>query len=126
MLAKSMKPWAVFFGLFIVIVVVLADTGHLGFLHGVYDFPLGDKAGHFLLYGLLSLVVDLSVFEARTGPDFRRLAVVVGLILALLIGLEEFSQRWFPARTFDLLDLTASYLGVACFGWLAVRLKARK
>lgn len=125
MLAKSMKPWAVFFGLFIVIIVILADTGHLGFLHAVYDFPLGDKAGHFLLYGLLSLVVDLSVFEARPASDFRRGAVIVALILMLLIGLEEFSQRWFPARTFDLLDLAASYLGVVCFGWLAVRLKTK-
>jgi hypothetical protein len=43
--------------------------------------------------------------------------------LALLIGLEEFSQKWFPTRNFDLLDLTASYLGVAFFAWLAVRLK---
>src|SRR5262249_15021546 len=100
-----------------------ADTGHLGFLHAVYDFPLGDKAGHFILYGLLTLVVTLSVFEMRPNGDKKRLALVTSLILAVLIGLEEFSQKWFPNRNFDLLDLTASYLGVAFFACLAVRLK---
>jgi polysaccharide biosynthesis protein VpsQ len=118
-----MTKWAVFFGLFILVVIVLADTGRLGFLHAVYDFPLGDKLGHFLLYGLLTLVIILSVFEARPGADKSRLAVLTSLILAVLIGLEEFSQKWFPTRNFDLLDLTASYLGVACFAWLALRLK---
>jgi len=119
-----MKRWAIFFGLFIVAIIVLADEGRLGFLHAIYDFPFGDKAGHFILYGLLTLVVTLSVFEARPTTDRKRIAVIVSVILALLIGLEEFSQRFFPTRTFDLFDLTASYLGVAFFAWLAVKLKS--
>ncbi len=49
--------------------------------------------------------------------------IVVCLILAVLIGLEEVSQMWVPARTFSLLDLSASYLGVAFFAWLAGRVK---
>lgn len=118
-----MKRWAVFFGLFIVVIILLADTSRLGFLHAVYDVPFGDKAGHFILFGLLSFVVNLSVFEARPASDFRRSAIVTSLILALLMALEEFSQLWFPTRNFDLLDLTAGYLGVAFFTWLAVRLK---
>jgi len=120
-----MLRWAVFFGSFIVVIIILADTGHLGFLHAVYDFPYGDKAGHFILYGLLSLVVNLSVFEARPAADRRRLAVITSLLLAVVIGLEEYSQRFFPTRTSDIFDLTASYLGVALFAWLAVRLKQK-
>ena len=118
-----MKRWAIFFGLFIVAIIILADVGDLGFLHAVYDVPLGDKAGHFILFGLLSFVINLSVFEARPASDFRRDAVIASLILALLMALEELSQLWFPMRNFDLLDLTAGYLGVAFFTWLAVRLK---
>ncbi|MCL4530575.1 MAG: VanZ family protein [Chloroflexi bacterium] len=118
-----MKRWAIFFGLVILAIIVLADEGRLGFLQALYDFPYGDKAGHFILFGLLGLIVNLSVFEARPASDFKRLAVITSLILALLIGLEELSQIWFPKRTFDLLDLAASYLGVALFAWLAVRLK---
>lgn len=117
-----MKRWAVFFGLFIVVIIILADTRHLGYLSVVYDFPYGDKAGHFLLYGLLSLVVNLSVVEARPASDRKRSAVIASLILAVLIGLEEFSQLWFPSRTFSLIDLAFSYLGVAFFAWLALKL----
>ena len=120
-----MKRWAIFFGLFIIAIIILADTNHMGFLGRVYDFPNGDKFGHFVLYGLLSLVVNLSVFEARPSSDFKRLAVITSLILALLIGIEEFSQQSFPSRTSDIIDLTASYLGVAFFAWLAVKLKQK-
>jgi VanZ family protein len=118
-----MKRWTILFGLFLVVIIVLADTRHLGALGAVYDFPYGDKVGHFVLFGLLSLVANLSVFEARPNADRKRLAVITSLILALLIGLEEFSQRYFPTRTSDWLDLTASYLGMAFFAWLAVRIK---
>jgi hypothetical protein len=43
-----------------------------------------------------------------------------------LIGLEEFSQQFFANRTFSLLDLTASYLGVIFFSWLALRIARRR
>ena len=126
-----MKRWAILFGLFIVAVIILADKGQLGFLYFLYDFPNGDKVGHFILYGLLSLVVNLSVFESRPNSDAstslstgrKRLAVITSLILALFIGLEEYSQRFFSARTSDWIDLTASYLGVTFFAWLALKLK---
>ena len=44
-----------------------------------------------------------------------------GLTLALLIGIEELSQRSFSNRTFDLIDLSASYLGLIFFSWLAMK-----
>jgi hypothetical protein len=60
----------------------------------------------------------------RSLPNHSRIWVTVisGLVLALLIGLEEFSQRNFASRTFGLDDLSASYLGVIFFSWLAVRM----
>jgi VanZ family protein len=48
------------------------------------------------------------------------------VILALLIGLEEFSQQNFSSRTFSLSDLMASYLGLIFFSWLALRIQERK
>ncbi len=126
-----MKRVAFIFGMFIVIIIILADARLLGRLGAIYDFPFGDKVGHFLLFGLFSLVVNLSVFEARSVPstgmqvkqDHRRSAVITSLIIAVFVGLEEFSQSWFPSRTFSLFDLSASYLGIAFFTWLALRLK---
>jgi VanZ family protein len=118
-----MRRWAIFFGLFIVLIIILADTHHLGALPKVYAFPNGDKVGHFVLFGLLSFVTNLSVFEARPFADKKRLAVITSLTLALFIGLEEYSQRFFPTRTADIFDFLASCAGVTFFAWLAYRLK---
>jgi polysaccharide biosynthesis protein VpsQ len=118
-----MIKWlAILFTLFILLVIFLADAGtlnrYVGFL---YEFPFGDKAGHFILYGILTLFLDLALFRARPDRSRRQLALQCGLILALLIGLEEFSQQYFSSRTFDLVDLTFSYLGVVFFSWVALK-----
>lgn len=119
-----MIKWlATLFTIFILLVVIFADFGILARYVGfVYQVTWGDKAGHFLLYGILTLLVNLALFRARPDRSPTRLAVKCGLILALLIGLEEFSQQLFANRTFDLIDLTFSYLGVVCFSIAAVLL----
>jgi VanZ family protein len=118
-----MKWLTILFALFIILIIILADLGKLGILQTVNRIPLGDKAGHFILYGILTLLINLTVFPSLSLQSRKRVAVISGLILALLIGLEEFSQRNFPSRTFSLGDLTASYLGVIFFSWMAIRAK---
>jgi polysaccharide biosynthesis protein VpsQ len=119
-----MKWLAILFTLFILLVIILADAGILSHYVGfIYEFPYGDKAGHFILYGILTLFLDLALFRARPDQNRRRLALQCGLVLALLIGLEEFSQQYFSSRTFDLVDLTFSYLGVIFFSWVALQIK---
>ena len=121
-----MKWWAAAFGVFLITIVVLADAHHLGFLTRLYDFPYGDKVGHFLIFGLLSLLVNLAVLERRPAQERRRAVLRTSIVLALLIGLEEFSQRWFPGRTSSWTDLAASYLGVASFAWAALKFSSRR
>ena len=118
-----MKWLTILFALFTGVIIILANTGNLGTLNLTSTVPNVDKAGHFLLYGVLALLVNMSLF--RSFPQHRRLgvAVVSCLVLAVLIGLEEWSQQLFANRTFSLADLTASYLGVVFFSWLAVRTK---
>jgi len=119
-----MKWLAILFTLFIILIIVLADAGVLAHYVGfIYNFPYGDKAGHFILYGILTLLINLTLFRSRPDQSRIRLAVKCGLTLALLIGLEEFSQRYFSSRTSDLVDLTFSYLGVVSFSWLAIKTK---
>jgi len=116
-----MKWLTVLFTLFIILIIVLADLGRLGILAYINRIPYADKAGHFSLYGILALLINLSLFRSCPSRSRMRVAVVSGLILALLIGLEEFSQQYFSTRTFSLGDLTASYLGLISFSWLALR-----
>jgi len=112
---------AILFALFILLVIVLADMDGLGFLRFINRIPFGDKIGHFVLYGILTLLVDLALFCSLPLLNRRLLTLRVALILALLIGLEEFSQQYFPNRSFDLVDLAFSYLGVIFFSWVAIK-----
>ena len=119
-----MRWLAILFTLFILLIIVLADAGVLGQYGGfIYNFPMDDKVGHFILYGILTLLINLALF--RTFPDQSRsqLTIKCGLTLALLISLEEYSQQYFSNRSFDLVDLMFSYFGVAFFSWLSIRIK---
>ena len=84
-----MKWLAILFSLFIVLIIVLADVGVLSrtlrFLHAI---PYGDKAGHFILYGTLVLLINLALFRSRPDQSRMRLMVNTGLTLALLIVIE--------------------------------------
>lgn len=122
-----MKWLAILFSLLIVLIIVLADLGALPeFLEVGNDFPYGDKAGHFILFGILTLLIDLALFRSFRSQSPKRIVVSSGLILSVLIGLEEFSQQYFADRTFSLLDLAAGYLGVIFFSWLALRIERRR
>jgi len=118
-----MKWLTFFFLLFIVLIIVLADLGQLGILGAINKIPFGDKAGHFILYGILTLLLDLTLIRSLSNRDAKLIVVCMGLVLILLIGLEEYSQQFFPKRTYDLVDLTFSYLGVISFSWVSLKIK---
>lgn len=122
-----MRRSAVLFTAFIVLVIVLADLDAIPyFVRRLYDFPMGDKLGHLILFGLLDFFLTSAFLSALQNRNSNRVALLVGLILALIIAAEEFSQQYFSARTFDLADLIASYVGVFVGGWVASRMKKRQ
>jgi VanZ family protein len=117
-----MKYLAALFLLFIIAIIILADRNAIPpFIRTLYDFKDGDKAGHFILFGLLNLFLTLALIRALPHRTSSRVALSVGLTLALAIAAEEWSQQYFSARTFDLADLTASYAGLVIGGWTAWR-----
>ena len=122
LLGLNMKWITILFALFIILIIVLADNGRLGILKLVNQIPYGDKVGHFILYGILTLLIDLTLFRSLPFQSPGRVAVISGLILALLIGVEELSQQFFASRTVSFEDLFAGYLGVLFFSWLALRI----
>jgi VanZ family protein len=119
-----MKKWllliTLLFASLIVVIVIGADTDHFpSLLKPLYDFPGGDKAGHFILFGLLSFLLNKSALILFPKRKPARLILTVSLLLAIVIGLEEWSQSLFPSRTRSLIDLSASYAGVLVFALLA-------
>jgi polysaccharide biosynthesis protein VpsQ len=116
-----MKYISVLFFIFIVTIIVLADNGSLPHsIRAIYDFPNGDKLGHFILYGLLNFFFTRAFLSSLPSKPRNWVALSVGLALAFFISLEEWSQQFFSDRTSDVVDLLASYAGVVTFGFLAV------
>lgn len=117
-----MLKWlTISFAFLILLIIFLADGGKLGVLGFVNQIPYGDKAVHFILYGILTLLLDLTFIRSLPRRSPRLIVVSTGLLLALLIGIEEYSQNYFATRTFSLLDLAFSYLGVIFFSWAALK-----
>ena len=119
-----MKKWlllgTLLFFLLIIAIIIVADADQFpDFIRRLYQFPGGDKAGHFILFGILSFLLNESALTLFPKPNPARLVLTISLLLAIVIGLEEWSQALFPARTMSLTDLLASYTGVALFALLA-------
>ncbi len=119
-----MKYSAILFTLFIIVLIVLADLNALPpFIKAIYDYPYGDKVGHLILFGLLNFFITSAFLHSLPNRTSSRVALSVGLILAMFVTAEEYSQQFVAVRTFDLVDLTASYVGLVIGGWAAWRLR---
>lgn len=105
--------------LFLVLLVFMVDQKQYQFLFSIVRrTPYADKAGHFLLMGLFSLLLNLSLSARRVKVG--NLSLLVGsLVVAFVVTLEEFSQIFVRYRTFDLFDLACDYAGIFLFGQLA-------
>ncbi len=76
--------------------------------------------------GLLSLVLNWTALVSRVDKKPASVVWAVSLTLTFFVTLEELSQKFFPRRTFSLLDLLFSYAGIALFAWLAYFFYARR
>ena len=106
--------------IFILIIIVIADQGDYVTIltDWVDNIPYGDKGGHLILMGLLSLTVNLS-FQCSQWTVNRHTFLKGSVIVAILVTLEEISQLFISSRTFDGGDLLSDYLGIWVFGQLA-------
>lgn len=104
----------IFIGFVIWINVDADNGGRSVFFDIVRHTKDGDKIGHFFLYGILALGCNIALrFRMLGGPPY---GVYWGtLLVSIFVITEEFSQRFFPARTVDARDLYADAAGIACF-----------
>ena len=99
-------------------IIVLADLRGTNYFVFVAEVPYGDKIGHFLLMGMLSLVLNL-ILSARTVRIWKLNYLRGNLIALAVVTVEEISQRFIGGRTFDLGDLAADAAGIVFFGEIA-------
>ncbi len=87
--------------------------------------PGGDKAGHFLVMGLLAVVL-VWAFAGSSWRGFRLTGAVCLASTLLLVSLEEASQLVIPGRIFSWIDLAYSWAGVLVLGGLAAVVAHRR
>ena len=83
------------------------------------DTPLPlDKAAHFLLYGVLGVLVAFGWLRAGRRPP-----LTVPLLLALAVGVtDELNQRRVEGRSPELADVIADVAGIMAGCWTTLRL----
>ncbi|MCI5119908.1 MAG: trypsin [Candidatus Electrothrix sp. AUS4] len=125
---KSSRLWVIFGALFLgffLYIIYAANHGTLPlFIRRLYLFPGGDKVGHFVLLAIASFLANQLLYP-RHFLVFGKVFFVGSLIVLVAITAEEISQVFIVSRTFDLIDLSCSYLGIIA-GDVVVRVLQRK
>jgi VanZ family protein len=107
-------------------IVGLANTGSgARFFMMFRVVPAHDKVGHFVLMGILSFLVNLSLDAARmrVGP----LVLLKGSVAVMIIvTLEELSQILIATRSASIWDLFWDAAGIVVFGRLAALVVNRR
>ena len=113
-------PGLLFF-IFICYVIVMADSGGESLFFDLGRvIPLGDKLGHFSLYGILSFLMNyaLRFRHIEKYGFYWQIGSIAVFTFALI---EELSQIYFPERTADVTDLLADVVGIVFFTFVSVR-----
>lgn len=112
---KFIRAVTLIFFLFICYVIFSADTSSMpDWMYVIYHFPNGDKLGHFILYGIMAFLMNVSF----PNWSYRAGGITLpggGLLFAVFSILEEISQSFFASRSSSWLDLTFSLLGIVVF-----------
>lgn len=122
---KLLFLFACGFFIFILWVIYMANTGQSSvFFELVSLIPYGDKVGHFMLFGILTLTANIGLqFKALS---FGKLQVFWGATFVLIFaGLEELSQHFSSRRTLDLSDFIADVAGIALFSLLTTAIQKK-
>lgn len=100
----------------IVISILAVNQKQLpGFLRSLYAFPHGDKVMHFILYGILSFLFNMS-FPGK-GLRVSGLLFPAGSLAILSMAiLEEISQFYVDFRTPSFIDLFTGLAGIILLG----------
>ena len=123
---KLINTVAISFTLFILWVIYTADTGGtIVFVKMIKFLPYPDKFGHFFLFGVLSMLLNVALTFKKT--KVFTLSIYTGTVLVSTFAvLEELSQGFLSTRSMDILDICADGLGIMMFTLITNYLKKSK
>ncbi|MGL5080559.1 MAG: hypothetical protein ACRC8A_03645 [Microcoleaceae cyanobacterium] len=96
--------------------MITADLGKLP-IELLSKVPNYDIIGHFVLYGIASFL-SYRALNWQMLVIFNIVLPVGPFLFALVTIAEEMLQQILPNRTFSLVDMGASLLGIIVFYWL--------
>ena len=115
----------IFLGIFVIIVSAIiwvifdANNGNNNlFIEIIQQVRYGDKIGHFFIFGVLALLLNIIL-------DFRKVYFIFlgsGIIFIGVLA-EEISQNFLENRTFDFGDLFSDFLGIFFLTFLFLKIK---
>jgi VanZ family protein len=112
------------FFLFILWVIYMANIGaSTVFFDLVKMVSLGDKIGHVVLFGLLTLGLNMSL-DYRSLPGGNTGLLLGSCLVFAFAIIEELTQQLCPTRTFDVADLMADVAGITLFSLISRLLQA--
>ncbi len=112
----SRHGWRIILIGYLAIIGAILWLAYQGDLRFVAAIPFLDKAGHFILLGLLSYISHRASGRRTFGIAGIRLPLAPVVVLCLA-AIEEGLQAWSPNRAFDLCDLGMNAAGIFAF-WL--------
>ena len=117
--------FTILFAAFLTVILYLINTGQDNPLFKlVRETPYGDKIGHFVLFGLLTLALNLCL-KMRSISALGIRWPIGSLIVFLVVTIEEGSQHFMITRSFDLNDWFANVLGIIVFSLFPRKRKDR-
>jgi len=97
---------------FIGYIIYKANTGTAPYLMQLVQTTAhADKVAHFLLFGLLSFILNIVFLFKQIRLGKHRIYRGT-LLVAIFMVVEEFSQHYVATRNFDLYDLLADFSGL--------------
>lgn len=87
--------------------------------------PGGDKAIHFLEYGILALLTLRSVRHWKAGMTLKQTAVFAMVLVTVFPVIDEFLQSFIPGRSPEIYDFVADICGAWSFFGVAAWLQRR-
>ena len=120
------KGAAISFTLFIFLIIYTADTGGtIIFTKMIRFLPYPDKWGHFILFGILTLLINMALQYKRVSI-FNKTVYLGTIIIAVFAIIEELSQGLLATRSLEYLDLIADGFGIVLFTYMTSRVEALK
>jgi VanZ family protein len=106
---------------FLVTISVLAYRSKLPFTGVMQGVPRYDLFFHALFMGTAAFLSN-GALDGKLLARVRGVPIPIGPVAVLTVaGIEEWAQRFSPARSSTISDFAADVVGVVLFTWLSMR-----